>query len=151
MNGWKSCVMIFLISFWDEIFFEKYLKEYFFVLSNLKYVFCVQHCNETTLSNSSDNTVTPSQFSSCSVPLQHYTLLNIFSSWKIFFFLKVNSKLSWFSFTLLINSSSMDRLGNSSQASLSLCLLSVNKWLILLSTSPDRSENPVLQISKSIW
>lgn len=47
--------------------------------------------------------------------------------------------------------SSMDRLGNSSQASLSLCLLSVNKWLILLSTSPDRSENPVLQISKSIW
>lgn len=103
MNGWKSCVMIFLISFWDEIFFEKYLKEYFFVLSNLKYVFCVQHCNETTLSNSSDNTVTPSQFSSCSVPLQHYTLLNIFSSWKIFFFLKVNSKLSWFSFTLLIN------------------------------------------------
>lgn len=103
MNGWKSCVMIFLISFWDEIFLEKYLKEYFFVLSNLKYVFCVQHCNETTLSNSSDNTVTPSQFSSCSVPLQHYTLLNIFSWWKIFFFLKVNSKFSWFSFTLLIN------------------------------------------------
>lgn len=66
-------------------------------------VFCPQHCNETTPSNSSDNTVTPSQFSSCSVPLQHYKLLNIFSWWKIFFSLKVDSKLSWFSFTLLIN------------------------------------------------